>query len=65
MGVTELFPNIDALRLYATIAGYVNVIASVILLYDYIITLADEVSESRSLYSSNRTALFTYCYRCD
>ena len=65
MGVTELFPNIDGLRIYAMIAGYVNMIASVILLYDYIITLADEVSESRSFYSSNHTALFTYCYRCD
>ena len=65
MGLTELFIDFDAMGLYATIAGYVNVIASVIVLYDYIITLADEVSESRSFYSSNRNALFTYCYRCD
>ena len=54
-GVTGVFPNMDEEQLYATIAGYVNVVAPVILLYDYIITMADEVSESRSLNSSNRT----------
>ena len=45
----------DEWRLTVTIAGYLTVVAPVILLYDYIITMADEVSESRSLKSSNHT----------
>ena len=40
-----------AMRLRAVIASYVRMTAFVILLYDSIITTADEVSESISFYS--------------
>ena len=66
MDTSTYAPFLDywtAMRLRAVIASYVRMTAFVILLYDSIITMADEVSEIRSFYSSSPTV--HHCYRCD
>ena len=66
MDLSTYAPFVDHwsdMRLRAMIAGYVRMTAFVILLYDSIITTADEVSESKPFYSSSPTV--HHCYRCD
>ena len=52
-----------AMRLRVVIASYVRMTAFVILLYDSIITIADEVSNNRSFYFPSPTV--HHFYRCD
>ena len=66
MDLSTFAPFVDmAMRLRAMIAGYVRMTAFVILLYDSIITTADEVSESKPFYFFKSHCSPLHCYRCD
>ena len=63
MDLSTYAPFVDHwsdMRLRAKTAGYVRMTAFVILFYDSIITIADEVSEIKSFHSSSPTV--HHCY---